>query len=440
MALLSLLVTCAACSGGNSPSASKKTTTTTTTAPVLSAPQGLLDPTCNHGETVQIEQQRPFLAQLFSTTTPNGDIVVGVYATGQGNNTFTLHAFFPNCSVDRQFGIGGIANVTLPAPTEKDSISAMTPDGSGGLLLVGSSVSGWLVERVTATGHMDSGFGAGGAVSLDPPSSSPHNLAAASAATVAIEPSGTIIVGGIDNCSHYCRNDWIAALTPQGRLDTAFGQGGWGGSFDPTGSSVDQLLVQPDGSIVVNSSLVFAGCGGPSLTELTSQGSVIASFHANFEQAWGRIQTAQYFDGSLFSLPSGEIGFIGGGEQNCHSASPSSSFGQIAGFLPSGILDAGFATGSDTFPAPFGGIDAISLSDGDVLLVVHQSTSGSNTLDLFVFTGSGHLDTAFGQQGETKVELPNAGFETPVTAAATSGGVVIATFGPTALDMAELSL
>jgi hypothetical protein len=67
------------------------------------------------------------------------------------------------------------------------SVAAAIPALGGGTILAGQSTSGWLVARIDASGRLDPAFGKGGWTVLPWPGG---------ASAVAQAPSGEIVLGG----------------------------------------------------------------------------------------------------------------------------------------------------------------------------------------------------------------------------------------------------
>lgn len=162
-------------------------------------------------------------------------------------------------TLDASFGAGG--RVFLPLSSNADRINAVAIDalgrivGAGSARQVGSGNSDWTVVRLLPDGTPDPSFGGGdGVVVLSLPSSNDE------AWDLLLQPDGKIVVGG----DVYPAGDpdvAVVRLEADGDLDPTFGGGDGRLDFSTsTGIDTDTLhALAPAG----DGSLVAAGYGGP---------------------------------------------------------------------------------------------------------------------------------------------------------------------------------
>lgn len=168
---------------------------------------------------------------------PDGKIVLG----GGAPDGLALARYRTNGSLDSAFGVGGIASGLLGG-TGVEGL-ALQPDGK--LIAVGrASVtqtdSDFAVERLNASGGLDSTFGSAGQVITDIGGED-------FAPDVAIQPDGRIVVAG----NSFGNNTWRVALVrynTDGSLDATFGVGGV--SLTTPFSDLVTVALQPDGKII----------------------------------------------------------------------------------------------------------------------------------------------------------------------------------------------
>ena len=140
--------------------------------------------------------------------------------------------------LDPTFGDEGRAEYAIPwANAGSGEAITVAPDGS---VLVGTSTEGttsFAVARLTPDGAPDLTFGTGGMARFDLPScsDSPPDLE--------VLDDGAIVVGSGD-----CYDVHLARLTPDGLLDTAFGDDGVAEVEGP--GRLTSIEVVPDGSAV----------------------------------------------------------------------------------------------------------------------------------------------------------------------------------------------
>jgi uncharacterized delta-60 repeat protein len=137
----------------------------------------------------------------------------------------------PPGSIDPTFGSGG---TVVNASGNVVGSMALQPDGK-------IVVAAGILMRFERNGGLDATFGTAGVVS-----------GPIGANSVALQPDGKLIVAGTFPLSFESTDCIVARYLANGTIDATFGTGGivqadFGGSH----SSCDDVIVQPDGSIVV---------------------------------------------------------------------------------------------------------------------------------------------------------------------------------------------
>jgi uncharacterized delta-60 repeat protein len=191
---------------------------------------------------------------------PDGRIIVAGQALGNRQN-FALVRYMPDGALDTGFGAGGKVRTNLHGGDSARAI-ALLPDGR--IVVAGtsgqkSSNYDFAVLRYRADGRLDTGFGAGGSVTIDFDGS--EDIAHA----VAVQPDGRIVVAGHTNVLSTLRRDFaLVRLDADGSLDSTFGRGGrLTTDFEGGLDTAYGLALQSDGKIVVaGSSLLEHGLTG----------------------------------------------------------------------------------------------------------------------------------------------------------------------------------
>ena len=241
-------------------------------APVAQAAEGDLDPTfgvnsdnvllCDAAGGVMTCDVAGAADQLFGMATllPDGKIVVGGRAGGalDPRGDFVVARFHKNGSLDTTFGVGGpdgLDGLETTDVSQSNALDQVTDlvlqdhDGQRKIVLVGSSGpngSGkFAVVRYTADGKLDSGFDTDGIAM--PPFPGPSTASA-----VAIQPSDGKIVVAIRQDTPTGGDFVLARFTPQGQLDTSFGEDGFVQTSFPKSQreTTSAVVVQLDGKIV----------------------------------------------------------------------------------------------------------------------------------------------------------------------------------------------
>jgi hypothetical protein len=200
------------------------------TAPAGLTASGAIGSTCDAGGP-GFDPSYGFDA-LLDAELPNGTDVIGTSHI-RGHTVITvLHALTAGCKPVTSFGTNGTDTVSLEdSPSwqgQFGEIDTMTPTPNGGLVIGGTDGPDEVVGPLLANGRLDPSFGTSGWARFSPQEKALGPEPPVPIATSITEASsGTIYVGGDDSEAHCCVQDFAAALTPSGRLESSFGRGGW---------------------------------------------------------------------------------------------------------------------------------------------------------------------------------------------------------------------
>jgi len=328
-----------------------------------------------------------------------------------------LDAVSRSCGWDNGFGDGGTARIAIPsgfrtesAPDHAEAGMATGQEGlviesvlarhGGGAIVAGSYKGAWLVGEVTAHGQLDPTFGRGGWSAL------PFEGAVTK---VRQEPSGRIILAGGEHFSGCCTVNWAAAVSASGQLERSFGTDGR--VELPTGesSSVQELLHEPDGEIVVEIGGGNMGCWGTSLALLTPSGRPLPRF-AGFA---GRIagKPGRFWEGLGLHAFIGDSyiegeGFVmlGTGQRPCDEERPGvvvPATGILARFRANGTI----AGPVIRFPSRMYGTVSAFPDGQDVVLAEAPYNERAN-LTLTALRPNGSTDVRFGDRGHARIHTP----------------------------------
>ena len=185
---------------------------------------GVPDPTFGPGGTASPPD--PGAASSVAVL-PDGHVVLG----GQANQSVAVWRFSASGALDTAYGAAGKATYDLPAPFGATTNLAAGPDNT--VVAVGLLGLSPFAVRFTAAGHSDPTFGQNGLTGID----LPHG---ALATGVVVSPDRTVLIGGLSD------SGFVARLNGDGTPDRTFAPGGKA-----------QLRINP-------TSLVLA-TGGPAL-------------------------------------------------------------------------------------------------------------------------------------------------------------------------------
>lgn len=320
--------------------------------------------------------------------------------------------------LDPGFGIDGVGLVGVMDAVSGPPVG-LAVQSDGKLLVCGARPDSpfpptFLVARFTAQGMPDASFGQQGRVEI------PLGATGSRCHGVAVMADGRIVVAGEAWGEQSTMEFGVARLTPDGILDTSFGNGTGivvHGFASLPASQALGVVVRSDGRIVV-AGTAYRGpeLGEMGLLQLTVDGSPDEGFNGTGELL-ADFRSAGYRSSSGLSVALDATGrlVVAG---STRSIAGNTDFAAIR-VLPDGRLDPAFGAGGRLVTGFEGNagqtVDmatAVLLQrDGKLVLggVVDGGSSAPNGagIDMGVarFDADGHLDAGFGNGGKTTVAL-----------------------------------
>jgi uncharacterized delta-60 repeat protein len=287
---------------------------------------------------------------------------------------------------DLSFGTGGQAKAEFGGAFDEVRGMAVQPDGKIIAVGTGGSSNRFGIARFLPSGALDPSFNGTG-----------QRIIGESAGSrgVALLPNGRIIVA-MPYLTSPNRGFQVYRLTPNGSIDTSFGNSGR--AIIPMGTQphVNALLIRPDGQILVGG--YSSGPWDWGLAQFTAAGEPDASFGIDglVRVNVGREGYSQDdFLTCMEVMPDGRI--VAGGLTGS-AINTGDRYGVIARFLPEGQLDPSFGTGGKVYtpyPKPQQVNDLAVLPNGQILAV----NGAYHGPILFRLNVDGSLDTCFADQG-----------------------------------------
>ena len=215
----------------------------------------------------------------------DGNIVaVGLaYDSNAGIDKISLARYNSNGSLDNSFGINGIVTTTLFANFNCSGVAIdLQPDGK---ILVAAQANDtntlaiqngyFLVLRYTSNGVLDNTFGVNGVRSIQSTSTFSTEV---KATDMLLQPDGNIVLSGSAYYSSSSEFVFIR-LTPTGSLDNTFGTSGVAVISSTIGEAIPSAIaLQSDGKIVYSGYIDATTLNYPFVGRLNTNGSVDASF------------------------------------------------------------------------------------------------------------------------------------------------------------------
>ncbi|MCX5970488.1 MAG: hypothetical protein NTV14_03150 [Coprothermobacterota bacterium] len=306
-----------------------------------------------------------------------------------------------------------------------DRAYAISLSKGGRVLVAGTTYNGRdedvLLLCYTSEGRLDDLFGQAGVVIYGTPANGQDR-----AYGVALQSDGKIMVVG--TASNGRDQDLLLLrFNPDGTLDPSFGKAGvvaYSGG-EETQEIGHAVAVQADGKIVV------AGEGGPAanldalILRYTSDGVLDTSFASNGLAYYGSAEGGTDQGLALAVQADGKILLAGS----------TTRVGQadllLLRFTPQGALDPFFATGGVAlYDGPSQGADcgnAMTLQqDGNILVAGFTTGPRGQDILLLRYSGSGKLDSSFGQAGVVLFSSPEDVYDVAQGIAVQADGKILA--------------
>jgi uncharacterized delta-60 repeat protein len=318
---------------------------------------------------------------------PDGKIVV---AGGLGESGFALARYGPDGNLDPSFGSGGKVVTAVGGHIQIAFALALQADGK--LVATGNGGDDFATVRYNPDGSLDSTFGSSGEVVT-------VFGGWGGARTIALQPDGRTIVGGISGGP----DNWHAVMArylTDGSLDPTFGSGGMVSS--QVGGTEIRLL--GDGKILA------VGLPGPTpagfdfaVARFNADGTVDASFGTAGVATTG---IAGSYDqaSTLVVQPDGKIVAVG---NSVVAGQPELA---LARFLPNGSLDTSLNGGKVVTDLggindSTSGIDVILQTDGKIVVSTCTNCYSAGDFALVRYNSDGTQDMTFGTGGRVTTDF-----------------------------------
>jgi uncharacterized delta-60 repeat protein len=252
--------------------------------------------------------------------------------------------------------MGSLVDALAIEPDGKILVAGVVPTSTGGEFTL------WCFNP---DGSIDATFGNQGTVNV-------FSSSGPGAAGLALRPDGRIIVAGIASASTI----EVVGLTPNGSPDPSFTTT----TINDT-NGVGQVLVAPDGKIIVAGSEVY---------RLNVQGGL--------DGTWGTHGAATLSQGSSPAIPSGIA--VAANGQILMSGATANSTDLLGRFTSNGSGDPTFGGGTGTVTTSYAG--GVLVQPDDRILLV-----GPVNLEVTRYNPTGTLDTTFGTNGVTSTQIPS---------------------------------
>ena len=330
---------------------------------------------------------------------PDGKIVVLADMAVDDENEFPSHEytilrFHPDGEIDSSFGVNGKAQTTIKNLWHiNGGALKLQPDGK--ILAAGAHPYklGTFLIRLHPNGDFDESFGEDGVVFHPFQESTSTGIS-----SVALNADGQIFIGGRTDVNKR-DNFLVISYTSEGHPNTNFGNNGvWTLDLDDGNNSVEEILIQPDGK------LVLAGYGAANtnlhtaLIRLNHDGTLDDSFGQD-GMVITNVSNGNDQANAAILLPNNKI--IAFGYANNYGLS-------LIRYLSTGQPDStfglnGIVTTSWTDQIEIGH-SILSQPDGK-LIATGFTGLGNDDLFIIRYTSEGVVDSSFGVDGVTMIDF-----------------------------------
>jgi uncharacterized delta-60 repeat protein len=321
---------------------------------------------------------------------------------GSSNGKLALVRYNTDGSLDTSFSGDGKL-VTTSEPYSYVNTVEIAPQADGKFLVTTLSGNGFVEARYLSNGDLDTTFGTNGTIK----SMSPSWSSAYSSYDMAIQANGQIVTSG--NVYNTTSDIGLNRYNADGTVDTNFGVNGKV-TIDLASSDIaQQLLVQPDGKILMSAIASFLSTPVYTLVRLDADGQLDTSFSGDGKAALPTDVGTASLTGAMALQADGKI-LVGG---STYTPATGNSM-MLVRYTADGNLDTSFnGTGSVALRGTTGTpslATAISIQkDGKILAVGNANYDTANDHVIVArFLADGSLDQGFGNKGIAEAILPHA--------------------------------
>jgi uncharacterized delta-60 repeat protein len=329
---------------------------------------------------------------------PDGKIVVGGATDSLGNSAlrYAIARFNPDGSLDNSFSNDG----TNYDVNIRGIAAGLALHDDGTIVQCGAGTSGFTLFRYSSSGVLDTGFGLASYARLIIGGGADEGCE-----SLAIQPDDKIIAAGWGG-SNTDPDVVVARFTITGTLDTSFDSDGYV-TLDIVGEEdqASDVLLQPNGKIVIAGNSVNGGVRSALLARFDSAGTLDTTFGVNgvVIPTFGA-SGPDVFE-SIVQLDNGQLLVTGSRDDGSQNDII------LLRYSADGVLDTTFGTNGVVI-TPIGSnfslANGLAVLNGGSIVVAGSTDSGSNN-DVVVirYLSNGALDPAFGTGGVMTLDLGN---------------------------------
>ena len=327
----------------------------------------------------------------------SGRIITAGYAGASSSQNFLLVGLNDDGSLDNTFGQDF-------AYTNAEAY-ALALQSDGKIVVAGTSVgnftysTNFALARYNADGSLDTSFSDDGRATISFGNMDDYDQAVA----VAVQTDGKIVVAGYTGDHSNFSDLAMARFNTDGSLDTSFGTNGLVKySIDKILIVINDLVIQPDGKIILAGTSYESGSSAFMLTRYTPGGVLDTAFGNN-----GVTFTNFTNDSGISSITTQSDGKIvaAGSTYYFDDSGPHLSLA-MARYTADGVLDTDFGTDGLVTNDDIQGANSAALQpDGKIVAAGSYYNSDNDDFALARYNTDGSLDSSFNAGGVVYTDL-----------------------------------
>jgi uncharacterized delta-60 repeat protein len=365
----------------------------------LDADTGDLDPTFDGDGKVTTDFAGSFDEINGAVLQSDGKIVVVGATVNGGNFDFAIARYNSNGSLDTSFDLDGKASLDFAG--DLDQALDVAIQSNGRIVVAGSADianHNIALVRYLSDGSLDVTFDDDGKVTTE------FGTNGALADSIAIQSNGKIVIAGhtVSTTADFV----VARYNTDGSLDTTFGFDGIVTTDFGNRDEGNELVIQPDGKIVVAGRTAAAGFSDFALARFNPDGSPDTTFDSD-----GKLTTdfASTIDSASALVIQADGKLIAGGQSTTPPGNINTDFA-MARYNTNGTLDLTFDSDGKVltdFAGSFDSISALAIHTDGKIIAAGRSTVSSNNDDFAIsrHNTDGSLDTNFNFDGKVTTDF-----------------------------------
>jgi uncharacterized delta-60 repeat protein len=330
----------------------------------------------------------------------DGKIVVGVSSlrndAGAIDGDFALVRYGQDGQLDGTFGNGGILVTELATTTTETRATSLVQQADGKLVLAGTVEHNFTAARYLPDGRLDDTFGTAGLTKVPYTYGITSGQASVQTGASIPQTNGTILIVGATYDPNNSLDRAMVRLFPSGKINVAFGNGGFVQSGISTKSDQMVAVVQQTDGHVVTGGFTTPSAGGDIMAFVARWDN-----DGNYDSPGGDgiVNPAGYDLVRALAIQP---------DQKVIAAGEATGDFLIYRLMPNMAFDTAFAAGNIYLRHRIGsaaGAHAVQVDSSGGIVVAGWAQNTNHDVGVLRLTSGGILDTSFGTQGKVSTAV-----------------------------------